>query len=322
MRDSEHSMIGTGIIGVGAGLASALLFASPIGGTFLALPLFILSGLPVAIAGLGWGSLAAGIAALAAAVAVAAALSPIAAAIHLALFGAPLVWACRLAALSRIDEASAATEWYPLGRLLLQLAAATAAGLIVVGVVIGYDPESFTAEITHALAAWLAAAPDAGMPPQPEELEPFVRINVVALPFTTASLLVIILVFTLWLAARIAEASGRMARPRERVWTAFLPGEAALAFAVSLGASFVPGALGLAAGAATGALGGAFALIGLAVLHAATIGNPLRILILVSVYVVLVFFGGLPLILLAVLGIAETFLHIRARRFRGAPPAT
>ena len=53
-----------------------------------------------------------------------------------------------------------------------------------------------------------------------------------------------------------------------------------------------------------------------------TVGNSVRILILVAVYVLLVFFGGLPLILLAVLGIAETFLHLRVRRLRGAPPLT
>ena len=53
-----------------------------------------------------------------------------------------------------------------------------------------------------------------------------------------------------------------------------------------------------------------------------TVGNSVRLLILVAVYVLLVFFGGLPLVLLAILGIAEAFLHLRARRLRGAPPLT
>ena len=55
------------LIGIGAGLAAALLFVSPLSGTLLALPLFALSGLPIAIAGLGWGSLSAAIAAVGAA---------------------------------------------------------------------------------------------------------------------------------------------------------------------------------------------------------------------------------------------------------------
>ena len=101
-----------------------------------------------------------------------------------------------------------------------------------------------------------------------------------------------------------------------------LPNEALAVVAVAVVVAFVPGAVGYAAGAVAGAFGGALALIGLAVLHATTVGNSVRVLILVAVYVLLVFFGGLPLVLLAVLGIAETFLHLRARRLRGAPPLT
>ena len=42
-------------VGIGAGLAAALLFLAPVSGTALAFPLFALTGLPIAIAGLGWG---------------------------------------------------------------------------------------------------------------------------------------------------------------------------------------------------------------------------------------------------------------------------
>jgi hypothetical protein len=101
-----------------------------------------------------------------------------------------------------------------------------------------------------------------------------------------------------------------------------LPNEALAILAVAVVVAFVPGAIGYAAGAVAGAFGGAFALIGLAVLHATTVGNSVRVLILVAVYVLLVFFGGLPLVLLAALGIAEAFLHLRARQFRGVPPPT
>ena len=310
------------LVGVGAGFAAALLFISPLGGTLLALPLFVLSALPVAIAGLAWGSLSAAIAAAGAAATIAVAISIPSGIIHLVVFGAPMAWACRLASLSRTDETTGATEWYPIGRILLHGAAATAIGLIVVGFIIGYDPAGFTAEITEALMRWLAQAPDGSPPPTAAELEPFVRFNVVAMPFTTGALLVIILVLNLWLSARIAEASGRLARPRDRLWTAVLPNEALAAFGVAVVVAFVPGALGYAAGAVAGAFGGALALIGLAVLHATTMGNSVRLLILVAVYVVLVFFGGLPLVLLTVLGIAEAFLHLRARRLRGSPPLT
>jgi hypothetical protein len=49
-------------IAIGAGFAATLLFASLIGGGALALPLFVLAPLPIAIAALGWGSVAGGLA--------------------------------------------------------------------------------------------------------------------------------------------------------------------------------------------------------------------------------------------------------------------
>jgi hypothetical protein len=310
-------MVQVALVGIGAGLASALLFVSPFGGTLLALPLFILSALPVAIAGLAFGSLSGIVAAAAAAVTIGVAIAIPAGFIHLALFGAPMGWACRLAWLSRDDGPSGETEWFPIGRILLHGAAATAVGLIVVGFIIGYDPATLTTEITAALTQWMAQSPDGSAPPDAAELEPFVRFNVVAMPFTTGSLLVIFFVLNLWLGARIAEASGRLPRPRERLWTAVLPNVAVAVFAVALALAFVPGAVGYAAGAVAGTFGGALALIGLAVIHAVTLQNTVRVLILVTVYVVLAFFGGLPIILLTFLGIAEAFLHFRARRLRG-----
>ena len=47
------------LIGIGAGLAAALLYASPMGGTSLAFPLLCVTGVPIAIAGFGWTPLAA-----------------------------------------------------------------------------------------------------------------------------------------------------------------------------------------------------------------------------------------------------------------------
>ncbi|HET7717282.1 MAG TPA: hypothetical protein VFK86_16785 [Bauldia sp.] len=308
------------LVGVGAGFAAALLFISPLGGTLLALPLFLLSSLPVAIAGLAWGTLSSAIAAAGAAGTIAVAISLPAGIIYLALFGAPTAWACSLAGLSRSNESSGTMEWYPIGRILLHGAAATALGLVVVGFIIGYDPEGLTDEITGALLRWLSQAPDGSAPPTAAELEPFVRLNVAIVPFTTAMVLVILFVVNLWLAARVAEASGRLVRPRDRLWTAVLPNEALFACAVAVVLAFFPGPVGHAAGVVAGAFAGALALIGLAVVHATTLGSSIRILILVAVYVLLVFFGGLPLVLLAFLGIAEAFLHLRARRFSGAPP--
>lgn len=311
-------------VGIGAGVAAALLFLSPMGGTALAYPLFLLAGLPVAIAGLAWTPVAALIASVTAAAIAFLALGPIAAAVFLLIFGGPLTWMTRLVTLSRPGDGADASkrEWYPLGHVLLHGAAAISVGMILVGVIIGFDPDTLAVEMTDALAAWLAGAPDIGMPPTAAELQPFVRFNLSVLPFTVTAITLMVLVVNLWLGAKIAAASGRLERPRDRLWTVSLPNELALAFVIAAPlALFLPGAVGEMAGVVAGAFGAAVALVGLAVLHALTLGNNLRVLILVVAYVVLVLFG-FPIILLALLGLSESVFHLRARRFANAPPPT
>src|SRR5512147_558267 len=58
-------MLQTALVGIGAGAAAALLFASVTSGTWMSIPLFYLAPLPIMIAGLGWSHWAAAIAALA-----------------------------------------------------------------------------------------------------------------------------------------------------------------------------------------------------------------------------------------------------------------
>jgi len=305
------------LIGIGAGLAAALLFGSPIGGTSLALPLFVLTGLPIAIASLGWTPIAGAIAAVAGSVAVFAVISPAAAGVFLLLFAAPMAWLAYLAGLSR--QSGDDQEWYPLGRLLINAVAGVAIGLLIVGYLVGFEPEQMTNELTNALANWLSSRPDLDPVPTRDEIEPFVRLNVAFLPYTLAMLSLIVLVVNLWVAGMVTRASGRLARPRERLWTVSLPTNAAIAFVVVSVASFLPFPLGDAAALGAGALGGALLLLGLATLHALTIGINGRGLLLAVNYIVLALLG-FTAIVIVVLGLAETFLHLRARRFGGTPP--
>jgi len=304
-------------IGIGAGLASALMFLSPLGGTSLALPLFFLSGLPIAIAGLGWGVAAAGTGALLAAVVLGLGVSPPAAGIYLAVFGAPLAWLTRVALLSR--DTPAGREWFPLGRILLHAAIAAALGTIAAGVIAGYDPVALAADMTAMLTSFMTRVGEVEPPPSAAELAPFVKLNVSLMPFTVPAVTLTVTVFSLWLASRIVSASGRLSRPRQPMWTAALPLEAVLVLVVAAGIAIAPGAVGYAASAVAGAMGAAAALAGLSVLHAMTLGLNLRVLILVAAYVGTVFLG-LPIFLFAILGIVDTFINFRARRPGGAPP--
>ena len=315
-------MIQVILVGIAAGVAAALMFLAPIGGTVLAFPLFLLTGLPIALAGLGWGTTAGAVAVVAGALAIAAALSPMGAASFVLLFAAPVFWIARLALLSRGGTEATpegAREWYPLGRMLMHLAGAVAIGVALVGILIGFDREALTAQVTQALVEWFATMQTTATPPTAAEMEPFVRFNLAVMPFSVAAILLFILVFDLWLAAVVARASGRLRRPRERLWGVDLPVQALVALAGVTLLAFLPGAAGEIARVFAGALAGAAALTGLAVMHSLTAGMGGRTVLLVVIYV-LIAFSGLPLVAFALLAVAEAVFHLRARRFKGAPP--
>ncbi len=310
------------LVGIAAGIAAALMFLAPVGGTVLAFPLFILTGLPIGLAGLGWGTAAGAIAAIVGTLAIFAVLSTMGAAAFVLLFAAPIFWAARLALRSRPvgDQASGdSREWYPLGRILVHLAAAAAIGVVLIGVLIGFDRATLTTETTQALVEWLSAMQTTGAPPTAAELEPFVRFNLAIMPVTVPVILLFMLVFDLWLAAIVARASGRLRRPREKLWGVELPNRALIALAAVTALAFLPGAGGEIARVFGGALAGAAALTGLAVMHALTASLSGRTVLLAIVYALMVF-SGLPLILFVLLAVGEALFHLRARRFKGVPP--
>ena len=313
------------LIGIAAGVAAALLFLAPQSGSALAFPLLALTALPIAIAGLGWGVNSGITAAAVGAIIVSAAIGTLSpAVIFLALFAAPAVWLARLAGMWREtggNGAAAAREWYPLGRLLLHVALATAIGLVISGWMVGYDSTAFSTEIGVALTEVFTEV-NPQEPPSAETVSSFVNLYVALLPFTLGLLMVVIGVINLWLAALVARASGRFARPAERLWTVILPNEILAGFAVALGLAFLlPGSLGQIAGVFAGTLGGAIVLAGLAVLHAVTLGMSGRPFLLGLTYF-LILISGLPLLIVALIGAGENFFGFRARKFRGAPPRT
>jgi len=118
----QLAMMQLGLIGIGAGAAAALLFASVTSGAWLSIPLFYLAPLPIMIVGLGWSHWAALIAALAGALALGIAFGPVFCFSFLASAGLPAWLLGYLAMLARpAGDAAAAIEWYPPGRLVVCL---------------------------------------------------------------------------------------------------------------------------------------------------------------------------------------------------------
>ncbi len=135
-RDS--SMTQLFLIGIGAGAATALLFASVASGSLISVLLFYLAPLPILIAALGWSHWAALIAAVFASAGLAAVFGSFMFVAFLFGIGLPAWWLGYLALLARPTGQPAPNdmEWYPAGNLVVW--AAILGALIVIAALINF----------------------------------------------------------------------------------------------------------------------------------------------------------------------------------------
>ncbi len=317
------------IVGIGAGAAAALLFASVTSGVWLSIPLFYLAPLPIMIAGLGWSHWAAAIAALAGALVLALAFGPVFFFSFLAGAGVPAWWLGYLAMLARpASNGAAALEWYPPGRLVVW--AAILGGLVVVVAIpnFGLDAESFRAGLRHALTHILRVETNAppGAPlamPGVSNAGRLVDFLVAAIPPAAAVLATITNVLNLWLAACVVKFSGRLKRPWPPIAAMTFPRPLVIALAIVVALSFFGSLIGIIAGVLSASLLMAYGMLGFAVLHAITRGMASRMFLLGGVYLAVLVLGW-PVLALCLLGLIEATIDLRARiaNTRGPPAHT
>ncbi|HXG79112.1 MAG TPA: DUF2232 domain-containing protein [Methyloceanibacter sp.] len=314
------------IIGAGAGLVSATLFASAATATALAGFLFYLSPLPLCLAGLGWGSKSSLVAALAGMAVIAAGLSPGIAVTFAIAIAAPTAFFTHLLLLSRpaaTAEGTRAVEWYPISRFVTW--AALIAGLLaaVFVLVLGYDQESYRESLRQMIEhSALKEFDRDGTLLTEENVANLANMLARALPAAFAIAWLSMMLFNLWIAGLIVDASGRALRPWPDLHALDLPNALVVLFAVALAASFLPGLPGLMATGFAGALLFAYVLQGLAVIHVYSQGMPMRGLLLATVYLGILLLGWVAL-LVAILGLAEPLLGLRQRTSpRGQPPSS
>lgn len=302
------------LIALSAGLIAAVVFASATTGPVLVrMILFLLTPLALFLAGLGLGPLAAVVAGIAATSLVLVAGTPLGALVFAASQAVPVVILTYLASLHR-DVPGGATEWYPIGRLVVATALISGAFAGLTMLLLGGDVEALRAAVREMLQGFvsgeLATMPDAPAL-GPAEIDEFANLVVTLWPAATAISSMSSLLFNLWLAGRITMASGRLLRPWPDIAAMTYPPATPLLLAVATGAGFLDGLAGMLARGFAGTLFFAYVLLGLAVVHYVTRGRPWRAFALWGLYAVLFLTNSIGLLGVALLGLAEAIWPMR-----------
>ena len=317
-------MLQTILIGLGAGAAAALLFATVVSGALLAILLFYMAPLPILIAALGWNHWAGLLAALVAAAGLGAIFHPLLFVFFLAAVGLPAWWLGYLALLARPSAAAPdGLDWYPAGNLVLR-AALLGAVVVTAGILyLGTDESTFRAALRSGIErAFQVNRPSEGGQisiPGVGDPQRLIEFLVMVLPPAAAVLATLTNLLNLWSAGHIVRISGRLRRPWPDLSAIRFPAYAPLLVALALLGSFLPGLAGTIAGVFAAALLIAFAVMGLAVLHAITRGMRGRLAMLLGTYVLLAIVQW-PILVIALLGLAETGINLRGRIAARQPP--
>ena len=313
------------LIGLGAGAASALLFASIASGSPLSFVLANFAQLPIMLAAIGWTHLAGLIGVLIASVGLAVATTGSVALAFLLGIGLPAWWMGYLALLGRArDSNPAEIEWYPVGRIVVWTAILAALVVLITMLRYGFDATQMQAGLRRELERslrFLAGVP-ANSPlqiPSIRDPERVLDFLVPIVPPLKATALTATSLLNLWLAAMIVHVSGHLKRPWPQIAQMSFPPFAATVLAIAVAGTFLPDLIGLASGVFAASLLLAYALLGFAVVHVLTARFAGRSFMLSGLYFTVGLFGW-PIVLMSLLGLLETIAALRARSVARRPP--
>ena len=319
-------------IAIGAGLAAALLFAVMAKGTLLAMMLAYLAPLPIMIATLGWGldmgALAGAIAGVVAAVLV----DPLSGGLFAVTIALPAWLLSFTAVLPRqtlyphphVAAANGEKTWFPVGGIVA--VAALIGGLVGAGVLAsvilaygGYQKgvESIVAELVPNLRD----AFDGVMTlPSGVSIEDFAAMIVRLSPAVLAATTCLMFCANLYAGARAVQLSQRLKRPWPNLPEGLvLPQFLGVGLIACAGVALsLRGSGGYAAWIGVGALGCAYVMQGLAVVHSLSRGLPVRIPMLIAFYLGCMVTARWSLPAIALVGLVESLLSLRARRAAAA----
>jgi Predicted membrane protein (DUF2232) len=319
------------LIGLGAGFVSAMLFASASTGTLLGLfVLFFLSPMPIAVAGLGWGWRAALVASIAGAIGIGMIGNWRASLFHAVAIGAPtavLSYYCLLNRDVRTDRGEAATEWYPLDRIVALAAlmggALGAFALLTTATDMDALRKLLGATVERMLKQPAGAPAPVGMPAnlEPAQIAGLTNLMIGMFTISISTMWLAMAALNMWLAAHVVARSNLLVRPWPDLNQLRLPPALPMVLAAALLCTFLAGFPGLIAAGFAGALILAYVFVGLAIIHSITRGQSLRPMILFATYAILILFVAISGPALALLALAEPFFPLRKKSPQGpAPP--
>jgi hypothetical protein len=302
------------LIALGAGLISAVVFASATTGPLLMrMVLFLLTALPLFLAGLGLGPRAAAVAGFSGALLVLVAGSPLGALVFAASQAIPATILVYLVMLNRVAD-DGRTEWYPVGRIVIAAALIAGSFATLTLFLLGGDIET----LRSALRGMLQTFVDNELPKMPDaptlgpaDIDEATGIALALLPAASAISTMGSLLFNLWLAGRITMASGRLQRPWPDLAAMIYPPTAPLVLAAATAAGFLAGLPGMIAAGFAGPLLFAYVLLGLAVVHYTTRGRSWRPFALWGLYASLFIMNTIASLAIALLGLAEAIWPMR-----------
>jgi hypothetical protein len=293
-----------------AGLASAFLVLAATSHISASTVFLILAGMPVFIAGLGFGAPAAVAALVSSFALLSVTVSPIFALSILALPQLPAAWLSRLANLARpateIGGPENVMAWYPLSDMMKQLCVIVAGVIALTLALSGYGRETADAIIAAATASM--AAQDPAFSSDQSMINQISLVYYYLLPINQALMAVVTIFAAYYFSAIVVRMTTQALRPREDIPSALrMTGDSIYAFG--------SGVIVLAAGVASdnnmliiigasvaGAFGGGFLLAGLAAFHQKTRGKTWRTPVLVLAYLTISISG----LLFMVVGLFDT----------------
>src|SRR5438045_4728686 len=217
------------LIGLGAGAASALLFASIASGSPLSFVLANFAQVPIMLAAIGWTHVAGLIGVLIASVGLAVATTGSVALAFLLGIGLPAWWMGYLALLGRArDSNPAEIEWYPVGRIVVWTAILAALVVLITMLRYGFDATQMQAGLRRELERSLRFL--AGVPANSPLQIPSIRdpkrlldFHVPIVPPLKGTALAATSLLNRWLAALIVRVSGRLQRPWSQIASMSFP---------------------------------------------------------------------------------------------------